>query len=271
MSGASLGGKTAFVTGAHRGIGRAIVEALAGAGAKVAAADVNPAIAEVAAEIGERADGLEVIGVQADVTSSEEIALAVAEANERLGRIDILVNNAGIVGTRALSWDGDEELWRRTIDVNLIGAYRVTNAVVPQMLHAQSGRVINIASISGKQGSTGNSAYCASKHGVIGLTRTLAQEFALLGLAADLTANAICPGVVDTELVHGEGGLLDGITALTGESREVVMETYVLTQSLQHRLLEPQEVADMALYLASDRARGITGQAINVCGGSVFY
>ena len=138
------------------------------------------------------------------------------------------------------------------------------------MVQARAGRVINIASISGKQGSLGNSAYSASKHGVIGLTRTLAQEFAMLG-SGDLTANAVCPGVVDTPLVHGEGGLLDGVSALTRESREVVMEKYILTQNLQHRLLDPQEIADMVLYLASDRARGITGQAINVCGGSVFY
>ena len=112
--------------------------------------------------------------------------------------IDILVNNAGIVGKkRAFSWDGDEDVWRATIDINLVGTYRVTKAVVPQMVQARAGRVINIASISGKQGSPGNSAYSASKHGVIGLTRTLAQEFAMLGLG-ELTANAVCPGVVDT-------------------------------------------------------------------------
>ncbi len=92
----------------------------------------------------------------------------------------------------------------------------------------------------------------------------------MLGLG-DLTANAVCPGVTDTPLVHDEGGLLDGVAALTGESREVVMNKYILTQNLQHRLLDPQEIADMVAYLASDRARGITGQAINVCGGSVFY
>ncbi len=157
-----------------------------------------------------------------------------------------------------------------TLDINLVGTYRVTKAVVPQMVEARAGRVINIASISGKQGSPGNSAYSASKHGVIGLTRTLAWEFAMLGLG-ELTANAVCPGVVDTPLVHGEGGVLDGLAALTGESREVVMDKYVLPMSWQHRLLDPQEIADMVLYLASDRARGITGQAINVDAGSVFY
>ncbi|WP_068054057.1 SDR family NAD(P)-dependent oxidoreductase [Nocardia xishanensis] len=265
----SLSRKVAFVTGGRQGIGRAVVETLAGAGASVAVVDVDPSVADVAAEISRRTPGGKVIAVQADVTSSEEIGAAVAEANRRLGRIDILVNNAGVVGTRVLSWEGDEDVWRATVDINLVGTYRVTKAVVPQMVQARSGRVIYIASISGKQGSVGNSAYSASKHGVVGLTRTLAQEFGILGLG-ELTANAVCPGVVDTPLVRGKGGLLDGVSALTGESHEVVMEKYILTQSLQHRLLDPQEVADMVLYLASDRARGITGQAINVCGGSVF-
>jgi NAD(P)-dependent dehydrogenase (short-subunit alcohol dehydrogenase family) len=271
MRNTPLSGKTAFVTGGHQGIGRAIVETLASAGANVAAADVNPAIADVAAKIDQDTSACEVIGVRADVTSSQDIAAAVAEANRRLGRIDVLVNNAGIVGKRrAWSWEGDEDVWRETIEINLVGTYRVTKAVVPQMVQARAGRVINIASISGKQGSPGNSAYSASKHGVIGLTRTLAWEFAMLGLG-ELTANAVCPGVVDTPLVHGEGGVLDGLAALTGESREVVMDKYVLPMSWQHRLLDPQEIADMVLYLASDRARGITGQAINVDAGSVFY
>ena len=269
MSETPLGGKTAFVTGGHQGIGRAIVETLAAAGANVAAVDVNPAISD-AAEISQRTPGSKVIGLRADVTSGQDIADAVMEANQHLGPIDILVNNAGIVGKRAFSWDGDEDAWLATLGVNLIGTYRVTRAVVPQMIQARAGRVINIASISGKQGSLGNSAYSASKHGVIGLTRTLAQEFAALGLG-DLTANAVCPGVTDTPLVHDEGGLLDGIVALTGVSREAAMEKYILPISLQHRLIEPQEIADMVAYLASDRARGITGQAINVCGGTVFY
>ena len=271
MNNAPLSGKTAFVTGGHQGIGLAIVETLAGAGANVAAVDVNPAIADVAAKIDQHTQACEVIGVRADVTSSQDIAAAVAEANRRLGRIDILVNNAGIVGRRrAFSWEGDEDVWRATLDINLVGTYRVTKAVVPQMVQARAGRVINIASISGKQGSLGNSAYSASKHGVIGLTRTLAQEFAALGLG-ELTANAVCPGVTDTPLVHDEGGLLDGLAALTGDSRDVVTEKYILPLSLLHRLIDPQEIADMVAYLASDRARGITGQAINVCGGSVFY
>ena len=154
MTGESLDSKTALVTGGHQGIGRAIVETLAGAGANVAVLDVNPAIADVAAEVGRRNPSVTVTALQADVTSTQEIAAAVEEVNQRLGRVDILVNNAGIVGKqRAWSWDGDEAVWQATLDINLVGTYRVTKAVVPQMIEARAGRVINIASISGKQGS----------------------------------------------------------------------------------------------------------------------
>src|SRR5271165_1087970 len=139
MTGAELDGKIALVTGGQQGIGRAIVETLAAA------------ITDVAAEIERRAPGGKVTAVQADVTSSQDIAAAIAEINQRLGRVDILVNNAGIVGKqRAFSWDGDEDVWRATLDINLVGTYRVTKAVVPQMVEARAGRVINIASISGK-------------------------------------------------------------------------------------------------------------------------
>ncbi len=269
MTSTALAGKTAFVTGGHQGIGRAIVETLAAAGANVAAVDANPAVADSAAEIGKHA-GTEVIGIRADVTSGDDVAAAVAEVAERLGPVYVLVNNAGIVGKRAFARDGEPDTWLKTLNVNLIGTYRVTRAVVPQLVQARAGRVINISSMSGKQGSLGNSAYSASKHGALGLTRTLAQEFGALGLG-DLTANAVCPGVADTPLVHDEGGLIDGIAELTGAPREAVMGKYLLTQNLQHRLMDAQEIADMVAYLASDRARGITGQAINVCGGSVFY
>ncbi len=139
MRNAPLSGKTAFVTGGRQGIGLAIVETLADAGANVAAVDVNPAIADVAAKVSQKVSACEVIGVQADVTSNEDIAAAVAETNRRLGRIDILVNNAGIVGRRrAFSWDGDEDEWRAILEINLVGAYRVTNAVVPQMVQARA-------------------------------------------------------------------------------------------------------------------------------------
>ena len=154
--------------------------------------------------------------------------------------------------------------------MNLFGTYNVTKAVIPHMLKTDWGRVINISSISGKQPSVTNSAYCASKHGVIGLTRTLAAEFGVLGIT-NITVNAICPGVVNTEMLTGEGMILDELVRLTGLDRQAALEKYVLAVPIQKRLIEPQEIAEMVLYLASDKARGITGQAINVCAGSIFY
>jgi NAD(P)-dependent dehydrogenase (short-subunit alcohol dehydrogenase family) len=137
-------------------------------------------------------------------------------------------------------------------------------------MEQKKGRVINIASISGKQGSPTNSAYSASKHAVIGLTRTVAVELGLLGFT-EITANAICPGVANTDMLFGDGMILDELTRLLGTTREKALEERVLPMSLQRRLIEPEEIATMAVYLASDAGRGITGQAINVCAGSVFY
>ena len=263
MNDASLNGKIAFVTGGRQGIGRAIVETLAGAGAAVAAVDANPAVADLAAEIGHGPSGGDVIGLRADVTSGPDVAAAVAQANQRLGRVDILVNNAGIVGrTRAFSWDGDDEVWLRTIDVNLVGTYRVTKAVVPQMIEARAGRVINVSSISGKQGSLGNSAYSASKHGVIGLTRTLALELA----PRQISVNALVPGWVETEMAR------DGFRRLGHKSGGGEDEGRAMAAKMAPlgRVLDPEEVAGLAAYLASDEAGSITGQAITIDGGQVM-
>jgi NAD(P)-dependent dehydrogenase (short-subunit alcohol dehydrogenase family) len=189
---------------------------------------------------------------------------------DRFGQVDILVNNAGVVGKRFFIFQSDDEIWRRTIEVNLFGTYNCTKAFLPVIMKQGAGRIINIASISGKQASPTNSAYCASKHGVIGLTRTVASELSLIGLTG-ITCNAICPGVVDTGMLTGPGMILDELSKLLGKSREAVLEETIKPMSLQKRVMEPQEIADMAVYLASDAGKGLTGQAINVCGGSVFY
>jgi NAD(P)-dependent dehydrogenase (short-subunit alcohol dehydrogenase family) len=137
------------------------------------------------------------------------------------------------------------------------------------MMEGSWGRIINVSSIAGKQPSPANSAYAASKHGVIGITRTVAEELAILGFPG-ITVNAICPGLVNTDMMHGPGQVLDEVARLTGSTREAVVEERVKPMSLQKRLLEPEEIADMALFLASDAAKGITGQAVNVDGGIVF-
>ena len=261
--------RVAVVTGGGRGIGEAICRAFAREGSRVVvAANVEDEVRRVAEEIGR--SGPPALAVTMDVRDPGSIASMVDRVMNEFGRVDILVNNAGVVGKRFFLHESDDEIWRRTIEVNLIGTYYVTKAILPKMIDQKQGRIINMGSISGKQASPTNSAYCASKHGVIGLTRTVAVEVGLLGLPR-ITVNAICPGVVNTDMLTGKGRILDGFAELFGTTREAVMEERVKPLSIQRRILDPEEIAEMAVYLASDDARGITGQAINVCAGSVFY
>jgi len=257
--------KVVVVTGGGRGIGKAICLAFAREGASImVAADVKEQVENVSAML--RKMGSDSYPYTLDVTKPEEVGKLVLEVRKRFGKLDILVNNAGVVGKRAFIWESDDKIWRRTVEVNLFGTYNVIKALLPLIMEHQQGRVINIASISGKQASPTNSAYAASKHGVIGLTRTVAIELCLLGLNG-ITVNAICPGVVNTDMLTGEGEILDELARLLGTTREKALEERVLAMSAQKRLFEPEEIADAALYLASDAAKGITGQAINVCGG----
>ena len=205
-----------------------------------------------------------------DVSDYEVASQLIQMTVDCFGKIDILVNNAGILPRRSFLWEADDNDWRKTIEVNLIGTYNMTKAVLPLIIKNGKGRVINLSSVSGKNGSPTSSAYCASKHGIIGLTRTLAMELSLLGLT-EITINAICPGVGNTEMVTETGGLLDEVARITGTTREIVLTKQLPQVSLLKRLIEPDEIADMVVYLASDAARGITGQAINVCGGTAFY
>jgi NAD(P)-dependent dehydrogenase (short-subunit alcohol dehydrogenase family) len=260
--------KVAVVTGAQRGFGKASAIALAKEGATIVAVDMGKDIEGTASEIKQM--GQKAIGLIADITSPEQIKNMVNTAIDAFGRIDILVNNAGILPRRSFLWEADDNDWRKTIEVNLIGTYNMTKAVLPFIIKNGKGRVINLSSVSGKNGSPTSSAYCASKHGIIGLTRTLAMELSLLGLT-EITINAICPGVGNTEMVTEKGGLLDEVARITGTTREIVLTKQLPQVSLLKRLIEPDEIADMVVYLASDSARGITGQAINVCGGTAFY
>ena len=260
--------KVAVVTGAQRGFGKAIALALAKEGATIVAVDMGKDIEGTASEIKQM--GQKAIGLIADITSPEQIKNMVNTAIDAFGRIDILVNNAGILPRRSFLWEADDNDWRKTIEVNLIGTYNMTKAVLPLIIKNGKGRVINLSSVSGKNGSPTSSSYCASKHGIIGVTRTLAMELSLLGLT-EITVNAICPGVGNTEMVTEKGGLLDEVARITGTTREIVLTKQLPQVSLLKRLIEPDEIADMVVYLASDSARGITGQAINVCGGTAFY
>ena len=264
-----LENKIAVVTGGGRGIGRAICLAFAREGADiVVAANVLEDVNKVSGEI--EGLGRKSLPFVLDVTKPDQIQALVDKTIDTFGKVDILVNSAGIVGQRSFIFNSDDENWRKIIEINLFGTYYCMKAFLPKIMDQQAGRIINLGSIAGKQASPTNTAYAASKHGVIGITRSVAAEVALLGLV-DITVNAICPGIVETTMVTGDGGVLDELGRLTGKTKDAVLQEHILPMSLQKRMQAPEEIADMAVYLASDSARSITGQAINVDSGTIFY
>jgi 3-hydroxybutyrate dehydrogenase len=254
-----LKNKLVTITGGGRGIGRAIALAFAKEGATVVVSARTAAQVEaVANEIGANA-----LAIVCDVSDPASVKQMFANSHETFGRgPDILVNNAGIAEGATLV-QTDDELWHRHLAINLSGTFYCTREALPSMLEQRWGRIINIASIAGKTGAPYISAYAASKHGVLGLTRSVAHEVAQAGI----TANAICPGYVDTEMVSRG---IERITTRTGRSAEEALET-LKSMSPQRRLVTAEEVAAVALLLASDDGRGITGQAINVDGGTLMF
>ena len=254
-----LNSKIALITGGGRGIGRAIALAFAREGARVVVSSrTADQVEAVAKEIGGEA-----VALVCDVADPDSVNTLFSRAQQVLGRgPDILVNNAGIAESATLV-NTDDELWHRHLNTNLSGTFYCTRAALPSMIQKRWGRIINVASIAGKTGAPYISAYAASKHGVLGLTRSVAHEVATLGI----TANAICPGYVDTEMVSRG---IEKITSRTGRSEEEALET-LKNMSPQHRLVTVEEVAAVALLLASNEGRGINGQAINVDGGSLMF
>lgn len=244
----------AVVTGGGSGIGAAVAERLAGEGARVTIMGRDrDKLSATAQSIGADTE-------QVDVTSAEEIARAFAAAAER-GAVTILVNNAGAAVSAAFA-KMDDELWNRMLDVNLTGTYACTRAVLPAMAGAGHGRIVNVASTAALTGYAYVSAYCAAKHGVLGLTRSLALEYARKGV----TVNAVCPGYTDTALVERS---IDNIVESTGRSREEALAELVKVNP-QRRLVQPAEVADTVSWLCGPGAAAITGQAIAVAGGEVM-
>lgn len=258
-----LANKIALITGGGRGIGRAIAHSFAREGARVAvAARTESEVKNVAAELKEQV-GSEALALTCDVSDVDSVAHMFALVAEQLGSPpDILVNNAGIAESAPIA-KTDDALWHRHLAINLTGSFYCTRAALPAMLERGWGRIINIASIAGKTGAPYVAAYSASKHGVLGLTRSAALEVAAKGI----TVNAICPGYVDTDMTTRG---LENIAARTGRSTEEGLDI-IKRMSPQNRLITSEEVAALALLLASEEGRGINGQAINIDGGTVLF
>ncbi|MFN2530369.1 MAG: SDR family NAD(P)-dependent oxidoreductase [Pyrinomonadaceae bacterium] len=256
--------KLALITGASRGIGRAIAFTFAREGACLALCSrTSSAVEEVADEIKNQFQ-VKAFGFACDVSDPDSVGQFLLAARKAFVGTEpsILVNNAGVAESATVTHT-DDLLWERHLAINLSGTFYCTRAALPAMLASGWGRVINIASIAGKTGAPYIAAYSASKHGVLGLTRSVALEVASRGI----TVNAICPGYVDTDMTTRA---IENITSKTGRSHEEALET-LKRMSPQNRLVTSEEIAAVALLLASDEGRGINGQAINVDGGTVVY
>jgi NAD(P)-dependent dehydrogenase (short-subunit alcohol dehydrogenase family) len=235
--------KVMLVTGASRGIGLALVRRFKAQGWRVAACSSTEKIHEVS-----EADYAAVC----DVTDASSVRQFVADTVARLGRIDAVVNNAGLAGENSLAPGDSDQFWHQIIGVNLNGTYYFCKHVAPHLPDG-AGRIINIASVLALKGVPDQTAYCAAKHGVLGFTRALAHYLA----PRRITVNAICPGWTRTDMAEGR-------------MRELGMTEASLEQSVPlGRFIEPEEVADLALYLASASAGGLTGQALTLDGGSL--
>jgi meso-butanediol dehydrogenase/(S,S)-butanediol dehydrogenase/diacetyl reductase len=257
-----LDDRIAVVTGAASGLGFAIAMRLAEVGAVVVVADLDGAAADAAATTIARETGASAQAIPHDVTSRASCEAMAATVLREQGRIDVLVNNAGIAATVPFL-DMSEEEWDRVHDVNLKGVFLVTRAVAPVMARQRSGRIVNISSMVGKESEPESLHYCSAKAAVISLTQGLARELA----SYDLNVNAVCPGIIRTPLWEPK---LDDLAALHGIDREEAFAQYVARIPLG-RPQEPEDVAAMVAFLASDLARNITGQAINVCGGAQVH
>ena len=255
-----LAEKVAVVTGGGNGIGKAISKTLAAPGARVAIASRNPSHLETTAK---EFLGLNrpLLTIQMDVRRNEDVRKAVANVAGTWGSINILVNNAGISGVNRMD-NPDDSRWHDILDTNLNGTYMITKEVLKVMKDHSDGRIINVSSVLGKFGVPGYTAYCTSKHGMIGFTKALALEVADRGI----TVNAICPGWVDTEMARLG---IDESAAGQGITPEEFKKNAISAVPIE-RFLEPEEIAQLVLYLVSDKARGITGQAINICGGQTM-
>jgi NAD(P)-dependent dehydrogenase (short-subunit alcohol dehydrogenase family) len=258
----SLAERTAVVTGAGSGLGRAIAVALAARGARVAAVDIDAGSAEETARMAGAAGG-RAIALRADTSVAADVDRAVTEAVKALGPLEIMVNNAGILDGYFDVHEMTEAVWRRVIDIDLTGVFFGCKRAIQEMLPRGRGRIVNMASVAGLNGTGGGAAYIAAKHGVVGLTRQMAVVYSARGI----TVNAVCPGPIATGLrQHSQGILGPGVPDMSGRGVAVSDE--------QVRALVPagkrgtvEDIASAVCYLASDEAGYVTGHAMVVDGG----
>lgn len=247
----------ALVTGGGSGIGAAVAQRLAAEGLRVTVLGRSPD--KVLALAAQHPQAMQ--AVTADVADAAQVAAALARARERFGPVSVLVNNAGQAESAPFLKMG-AQLWQRMLDVNLTGTMVCMQAALPDMLAAGWGRIVNVASTAGQVGYAYVSAYCAAKHGVIGLTRALALELAAKGT----TVNAVCPGYTETDIVRES---IARVVAKTGRSAEAARAEFVKSNP-QGRLVQPEQVADAVAWLCGEGAGAVTGQSVSVSGGEVM-
>jgi NAD(P)-dependent dehydrogenase (short-subunit alcohol dehydrogenase family) len=252
--------KVVLITGGSGGLGRALASVFATQGHRVVITARNPDNLDSTAEQ-ISINGNKILALPCDIVDRDQVKGLAHEIATRWGRVQLLINHAGIA--RAVNFaDMPDNLWDETLETNLTGAYNCCKVFLPDMIQAKWGRIINIASTAAKVGFSHVTAYSASKHGLIGFTRSLALETARQGI----TVNAICPGYLDDERTRENAKLM---AQKTGKSAQAILQLFAASAP-QNRLIAPDEVASLALLMASEKLAGMTGQAINVDGGAVM-